>query len=333
VRSLIHGVSITLFAGILILGCTLQAHPTALPAAGATSNTVTPAAKNRSATPSATVDRPTAATTSQPAGALGEDVVASVNGQAIGADDFYQQAAQARSMYIDQAGLDPNSEAAVQLESQLNHQVRDGMIDQVLLQQFALANSIRVTDAQVDAEITRMKGQDSARFEQWLQANGLSEVSLRQRLSRELLASAVRDVVTARLERQQVHIHVRYIITTDQTRAQEALAKLHDGVDFKDVANQYSQDETTRTGGGDLGFFPHGVMPPAFDQAAFALTPNRVSDIVPVEWGFLIIEVLEVDPARTVSDEYWPLAQQYAFETWLASQRAQAKIELNPAFD
>ena len=52
-----------------------------------------------------------------------------------------------------------------------------------------------------------MKGQDSARFEQWLQANGLTEDALRQRLSRDLLVAAVRDVVTVNLARQQVHIH------------------------------------------------------------------------------------------------------------------------------
>ena len=113
-------------------------------------------------------------------------------------------------------------------------------------------------------------------------------------------------------------------------RRSEALNKLLDGADFGEIARQYSMDEITRASGGDLGFIPHGVMPLAFDNAAFALNVNQISEIVPVEAGFMIIQVLEINPARTVSDEYWPLVQQYAFETWLANERAQADIVLNP---
>ena len=287
---------------------------------------------NRTPTPPATQVRPTTGTNSQPVNTLDPDVVAVVNGHIIRKDDYEQQVAQARTMYIDQAGLDPNSEAATQLLAQLRQQVRDWMIDQILLQQAALASNIQITDAQVNDEINQMKGQDGARFEQWLQENGLDEESLRQRLFSDLLAVAIRDVVTADLAHQQVHIHARYIFNTDQAKAQEALAKVQAGADFGTIARQYSMDETTRESGGDLGYIPHGVMPLAFDKAAFALKSDQISVIVSVDSGFVIIQVLEIDPARTISDDNWPLVQQYAFETWLANERAQAEILLNPAF-
>lgn len=325
-------VSAIILVNVLLMGCGLMAK---LPSVQVTptsvvTNVATEA--NRTSTPPATQVRPTSETTSQSANTMDSDVVAVVNGNTIRKDDYEQQVAQARTMYIDQAGLDPNSEAATHLLAQLRQQVRDWMIDQILLQQVALARNIRITDAQVNNELSQMKGQDGARFEQWLQENGLNEESLRQRLFSDLLAAAVRDVITADLAHQQVHIHARYIFSTDQARAQEVLAKLQAGADFGAIARQYSMDETTRESGGDLGFIPHGVMPLAFDKAAFALKSDQISEIVSVDSGFMIIQVLEIDPARTVSDDNWPLVQQYAFETWLADERAQAEIMLNPAF-
>ena len=103
--------------------------------------------------------------------------------------------------------------------------------------------------------------------------------------------------------------------------------------DFAAIARQYSMDETSRESGGDLGYIPQGVMPLAFDQTAFTLQSNQISEIIEVDSGYMIIKVLEKEPARTVSEENWPLVQQYTFETWLANQRAQAEIVYNPAFE
>jgi len=209
----------------------------------------------------------------------------------------------------------------------------DWMTDQVLIEQAAASLGITISDAQVEAEVARMRGHDQVRFDRWLAANGLTLASLRQQRRIDLITSAVRDKVTASVQRDAKQIHIRHMLLSNREAAQSALARVKQGEDFAAVTREVSEDALTRTKGGDLGFLPGGVMPPAFEEAAFALKPGEVSEVVPSDLGFHIIQVLEIDPEHPVSDEMWPAVQQRSFEGWLAQQRAHANIRLNLGAD
>lgn len=64
------------------------------------------------------------------------------------------------------------------------------------------------------------------------------------------------------------------------------------GEDFATMAKAHSEDKTSATRGGDLGWFKPGTMVPAFEKAADELQPGEISEIVQTEFGFHIIEVL-----------------------------------------
>lgn len=74
--------------------------------------------------------------------------------------------------------------------------------------------------------------------------------------------------------------------------AEGVLAKVKAGGDFAALAKQYSEDGSAAQGG-DLNFFTHERMVKPFSDAAFAMKPGQVSDLVKSEFGFHIIKTTE----------------------------------------
>jgi hypothetical protein len=73
-------------------------------------------------------------------------------------------------------------------------------------------------------------------------------------------------------------------------RAEEVLKKARAGTDFAALAKQYSDDPGSGAHGGDLGAFTRKVMVQPFSEAAFALKPGEVSNIVETDFGFHVIK-------------------------------------------
>lgn len=105
-------------------------------------------------------------------------------------------------------------------------------------------------------------------------------------------------------QRQARHILIRVQgdatpETVEQARkkADELRARLISGADFAALAKAESADSGSAEQGGDLGYFERGSMTPAFEETAFTLPVNTLSEPVRTPFGFHLIEVTAIRPS------------------------------------
>jgi len=71
-----------------------------------------------------------------------------------------------------------------------------------------------------------------------------------------------------------------------------ALTQLDNGIPFEEVAKNYSEDPSAKSGG-DLGYFERGKMVPEFEEAAFEAEIGEVVGPVKTKFGYHIIKVTD----------------------------------------
>ena len=110
-------------------------------------------------------------------------------------------------------------------------------------------------------------------------------------------------------ERRAAHILISVSPTAPQAEQDAAKAKAEQLLQqarknpgkFDELARKNSQDPGSAPKGGDLGFFGRGMMVKPFDDAAFALKVGEISGLVKSDFGYHIIKLVAIKPARVLS--------------------------------
>ncbi|MBI2962441.1 MAG: SurA N-terminal domain-containing protein [Deltaproteobacteria bacterium] len=125
-------------------------------------------------------------------------------------------------------------------------------------------------------------------------------------------ADIAQEYETFKSERYSVpeEVHVRHVLFAlpegadakardeGRNRAKAVLERLRKGEDFAAVARELSDDKATSEKGGDLGFIARGRAEETFENAAFALQPGELSDVVETRYGLHVVKVEERRAAR-----------------------------------
>ena len=88
-----------------------------------------------------------------------------------------------------------------------------------------------------------------------------------------------------------------------EVKAEELVTQLRAGADFAELARANSQDPGSAANGGDLGIVERGQMVPEFEEATFALEKDAISDPVKSQFGYHIIQVLDIETPEQQSFE------------------------------
>ncbi|MDO6656724.1 MULTISPECIES: peptidylprolyl isomerase [Bacillaceae] len=173
-----------------------------------------------------------------------------------------------------------------------------------LVQTKILEDKYDVSDKEVDAELDKIKEnfETDEQLEQALQSNGYKDleqfkVDVRKQLLAQKAATEGVEVSDEKLKEFYdenknlfTELEASHILVDDEDTAKEVQKKLEDGGDFAELAKEYSKDGSAENGG-DLGVFKKGDMVAEFEEAAFALKEDEVSDIVQSQFGYHIIKL------------------------------------------
>lgn len=230
-------------------------------------------------------------------------------------------------------------------------------IDEALLMEQVEDKGIVVTDNELDSLVARVESQFSEEeLANTLENQGMTMEDFVQQLENRLLVNALLEQEIEGMEITEEDIQVYFeenkdlldtpemvkashILVETREEAEDLLVMLDEGAEFADLALEYSLDGSSQMGG-DLGYFPKGVMVPEFEEAAFSLEVGEVSEIVETQYGFHLVFLTDkkadaesdIDDLRsTIKFNLFDLklrTNQDKFASYLSELREQAEIEI-----
>ncbi len=274
--------------------------------------------------------------------------------------------AMVKRMLLSQGAPEAQLDAILQ---QMGDSMRGRIVDQfvvsTLLKNEALARKIEITDAEIEVTLSNLTARlpPGTDLKTALANMGVTLEQVRKDVSdneriRKLYESetgkipAATDAEVAAYYDENAEqfttgeeVSARHILIgsreEDETKKAEAKAKaeglrkqLVEGADFAALAAANS-DCPSKAEGGSLGSFGRGRMVPAFDEAAFALATNVISEVVETPFGFHIIQVTDrkaggktalEDVREKVAEQLTTKKRNEAFEQVIEGLRAKATI-------
>lgn len=310
--------ALALAGSILATACKPPAAPAPVPG----TPSPTPAPEASVAAPDQASSTPAPAPAGTPL-ALPE-VVATVNGQNITREDLekvFNAAVQASGAQVSDLAPDQQLAGYNQLLQDL---ILDKLVDEAAAKE-------QVTDADVDAEIAKIKAQfpDAAAFDAQLAQAGMTPEKLRENIrdglmqSRWMQSQVKPADITPEKAREFYDAnpqefdqpetvkasHILFMVDAEATpevaaqkeeAAKKAAERASKGEDFTALAKELSEEPGASESGGDLGFFPKDRMVPEFAEAAFVQEVGTVGQPVKTQFGWHVIKVTDKKPAGKV---------------------------------
>lgn len=260
------------------------------------------------------------------------ELAASVNGQPIALADFQSQALDTQRYFVDK-GLDPNTDAGQRQLLALRRQVLSEMINQALIEQEAARRGITATNQEVEASLAgyRQQAGGAADFDAARNEAGASDADVFAMERQAIIGRKFVDDISRDLPTAAPFYHARHILCAAEADCAAALARIDAGEDFAAVAQAVSKDDVSASQGGDLGWVPiikgFTYLPSADLETVIAgLQAGQRSPVVKTDYGYHVVEVTEVDPAREIDADLGFKLREKRVQDWLAEQHGAADI-------
>lgn len=250
-------------------------------------------------------------------------------------------------------GIDiERAELQTALEQFYGSEVLESLITDKIIELEAEKEKITVSDEELDSEMQALidsYGGEEA-FTSAIEASGATRADVEEDIkiyiqTKKLLEPRI-EITDEELETyfeenkdtftQAEQIQASHILVEDEVTANEVAAKLAEGEDFAELAKEYSTDTSNAETGGDLGYFGKGEMVAEFEEVAFAMEIDEISDPVKTEYGYHIIKVVDKkeaveanfeDNKETIRETLFDQKISTEYSTWLTEKTEEYEID------
>jgi foldase protein PrsA len=206
-----------------------------------------------------------------------------------------------------------------QLDTQIRQQTMALLIQAIWFDKEAEDLGVEVTDRDVERVLAETKRQSFPRrgdYERFLRQSGMTEEDVLFRLRVNELGTRISDAIQRRSgnvteaqitayynrNREQFAVPERrdleIILTRTEAQAEEAKRAIEGGTAWAAAARRYSTDALSKGNGGRLAGVARGQQDRALDTAAFNAREDVIVGPVRGQFGWYIVRVTGVTPAR-----------------------------------
>jgi len=259
--------------------------------------------------------------------AANDEVVATVNGKAITLVEFYKALEDEAGVYV----------LSKLIFNELVKQKQEALgvyLDPVAFEQ-------TYNDLVTQISLYSISG-----YEGYLAQMGMTDEMFREQLKLELTLSLLAQKEIKVTPEQVIEffqlnkdyfaqpelVKASHILVKTKEEAQAIIDRLNAGAKFADLAKELSTDEVTKYNGGDLGYFPQGVMVTEFENLAWSLGINEYG-MVQTVYGWHVVMVTDKLAAQPADlNAQWDEVEQTLIE-YLASDLNSYIIKLEQEAD
>ncbi|HZS76735.1 MAG TPA: peptidylprolyl isomerase [Ktedonobacteraceae bacterium] len=170
-----------------------------------------------------------------------------------------------------------------------------------------------------------------------LSAMSVTNDDMRAMMAIKLRRDNMQTYLASQIVSPNYQVLARVIVTDTQQKANNILKQLKAGKDFGTLAKAQSQDPTTSSKGGDLGWEAYGQY--AQSQGAAVVenwmfdrsrTINQISPVLKENGSYHIVQILGIDPSRKVDASTLKTLKDNALQDWLTEQQALPSTNITP---
>jgi hypothetical protein len=175
-------------------------------------------------------------------------------------------------------------------------------------------------------------------YAQFLSANSLSDADVINGITIDLRQTKMQTYLASTITSPARELHLRRIEIDTQANAEKIRKQLIAGnltdAIWSSLAKQSSLDTNSKDIGGDMGYVLNGTGDGGIELWAYA-SGRKVGDVSPVIFDtsgtYDVVQVLGIDPARTVDAATLKAAQDNALPHWLTAQRVSSSVKITTA--